>query len=227
MPSSARYATHHSAPLDFGSIGVHPPLSAPGQRIGLLGGSFNPAHEGHVEISQYALKRLRLDQVWWLVSPGNPLKSHAGLDGTGQRLQAARGMAARDRRIAVTGFEAELPSAFTASTLAFLRRRHPATKFVWLMGADCLVSFHRWRDWRGILDSMPVAVIDRPGWRLRGLSSKAAARYRGHMLPETRAGLLASRTAPAWTFLTAPLSPLSSTALRASGRAAINPHPKA
>ena len=202
-------------------------MVTPGQRIGLLGGSFNPAHDGHLRISRFALERLRLDRVWWLVSPGNPIKSHVELDGQAQRLAAARKMAARDRRIVVTGFEARLPSAFTAATLSFLQRRHPATHFVWLMGADNLVSFHRWRDWRGILDHIPVAVIDRPGWRLRGLSSRAAGRYRDQFVPEQYAGRLPGMAAPAWTFLTAPLSPLSSTALRAARRAAIRPHPKA
>ena len=214
MPTSP----HHSARLDFGSVRVRLPLAMPGQRIGLLGGSFNPAHEGHVRLSQFALKRLGLSRLWWLVSPGNPLKSHAELAKQAARIAAARRMAA-DRRIVVTGFEADLPTAYTAATLGFLQRRYPATRFVWLMGADSLASLDRWRHWRTILETMPVAVIDRPGWRLRGLSSKAAARFADRFVPEDCAALLPGMPPPAWTFLTIPLSPHSSTIVRRAGRA--------
>lgn len=208
--------SHHSAPLDFGSIAVRPPVAMAGQRIGLLGGSFNPAHEGHVRLSQFAVKRLGLSSVWWLVSPGNPIKSHAELAAHDHRLTTAYARArAGDRRIVVTGFEKDLPTAYTAATLRFLQRRYPATRFVWLMGADSLVSFDRWWQWRTILETMPIAVIDRPGWRLRGLSSKAASRYADRFVPEDCAALLAGMDAPAWTFLTVPLSPQSSTAIRA------------
>ncbi len=213
MPNR-RNASHVSAPLDFGSIAVRPPLAMAGQRIGLLGGSFNPAHEGHVRLSQFAIKRLGLTSVWWLVSPGNPIKSHAELAAHDERLRTARARATIDRRIIVTGFERDLPTAYSAATLRFLRRRYPATRFVWLMGADSLVTFDRWLHWRAILETMPVAVIDRPGWRLRGLSSTAASRYADRFVPEDCAMLLAGLDAPAWTFLTVPLSPQSSTALR-------------
>ena len=217
MPSSSHLTAYMSAPLGFGSIRVRPPVAMAGQRIGLLGGSFNPAHEGHVRSSQFALKRLGLSSVWWLVSPGNPIKSHAELEAHDQRLAAAQACArAADRRISVTGFEKDLPTAYTAATLRFVQRRYPATRFVWLMGADSLVSFDRWWQWRTILETMPVAVIDRPGWRLRGHSSKAASRYAGRFVPEDCAALLAEMDTPAWTFLTVPLSPQSSTALRAT-----------
>ena len=217
-----RISAYVSAPLDFGSIRVRPPLATPGQRIGLLGGSFNPAHEGHLRLSQFALKRLRLDAVWWLVSPGNPLKLHDELESQPRRMDRCR-QVATDHRIVVTGFEAQLSTAFTAATLRFLVRRYPTTHFVWLMGADSLVSFDRWRHWRAILETMPVAVIDRPGWRLRGHSSKAARRYARRYVPENRARLLARMQAPAWTLLTVPLSPQSSTALRQGARAARSP----
>jgi nicotinate-nucleotide adenylyltransferase len=209
--------SHRSTSLDFGSVRVRPPVAMAGQRIGLLGGSFNPAHEGHARLSQFALKKLGLSAVWWLVSPGNPIKSHAELAAHDQRLRTARVSAGADRRFVVTGFEKDLPTAYTAATLGFLRRRYPATRFVWLMGADSLVTFDRWWQWRCILETMPVAVIDRPGWRLRGLSSKAASRYGDRFVPEDCAMLLAGMDAPAWTFLTVPLSPQSSTALRAAG----------
>lgn len=217
MPTPTR-SRHVSAALGFGSIDVRTPIAAAGERIGLLGGSFNPAHQGHLQISRFALERLQLDRVWWLVSPGNPIKSHAGLEAQVRRIEGARAVAGRDRRIVVTGFEVGLPSAFTASTLEFLRLRHRATRFVWLMGADCLPGFHNWHRWEAILATMPVAVVDRPGWRLRAMSSRAAMAYRGAFVPEVRAALVAGRPAPAWTFLTAPLSPLSSTALRAAAR---------
>ena len=216
MPNEAILA--RSTPLDFGSIAVRTPLAMAGERIGLLGGSFNPAHEGHLAISLYALKRLGLSRVWWLVSPGNPLKSHAELERQAARLAAARAIAAVDARLVVTGFEAALPSPYTAATVGFLRRRHPATRFVWLMGADSLASFHRWRHWRQILAAMPVAVIDRPGWRLRAMPSPAAARMADAFVPEDCAMLLPAIRAPAWTLLTVPLSPQSSTALRAARR---------
>lgn len=206
---------HRSAPYDFGSVRVRMPLAMPGQRIGLLGGSFNPAHRGHLQISRFALQRLRLDRVWWLVSPGNPLKSRAQLPAQDDRIETARRIACADTRIVVTGLESGLPSTFTAATLRFLRRRLPETRFVWLMGADCLQQFHRWHEWQGILDSIPVAVVDRPGWRLKAMSSKAARRYDDAFVPEAKAMTLARRRPPAWTFLTAPLSPESSTAIRA------------
>jgi nicotinate-nucleotide adenylyltransferase len=164
-------------------------------------------------ISEIALKRLGLDQVWWIVSPGNPLKSRAGEAPLTQRVALARAMA-RDARIQVTDFEKDLPTPFTASTLAFLRQRRPGTHFVWLMGADNLASLHRWRDWHSIMKLLPVAVIDRPGWHLRALASPAGRAFAQARLPQERALRLPMAKPPAWVFLTGPLSDLSSTALR-------------
>lgn len=203
-----------SSPYRFGSVRARTPLAVPGQRIGLLGGSFNPPHAAHRLISQIAIRRLGLDRVWWLVSPGNPLKSGAGLPSLTQRIEAARRVA-DDPRIAVTGFEADLPSRFTVATVGFLRRRHPGVRFVWLMGADCLAEFHRWRLWRELLREVPVAVIDRPGWHLKSAASPAAGAFARSRMPEASARTLPGRRAPAWTLLTGPLSPLSSTFLRA------------
>ncbi|MDX2204388.1 MAG: nicotinate-nucleotide adenylyltransferase [Hyphomicrobiaceae bacterium] len=183
------------------------------QRIGLLGGSFNPAHGAHVLITETAIKRLRLDRVWWLVSPGNPLKSRKEQAPLCERLARARSLA-RDTRVRVTAFEADLPTAFTASTLAFLRRRHPQPHFVWLMGADNLATIHHWRAWRSIFALMPVAVIDRPGWHLRALASPAARALARARLPADEAPTLPLRRPPAWVFLKGPLSDLSSTAIR-------------
>lgn len=207
-----------SAPLRFGSIHARPPHAEAGQRIGLLGGSFNPPHAAHRMISQVALKRLRLDKVWWLVTPGNPLKSHGELLPLEERMALSRAMA-RDSRIVVTDFEAQLGSSYTAATLGFLTARLPRTRFVWLMGADCMPQFHHWGQWQEIFRMLPIAVIDRPGWHLKALSSPAAAAFAHARVPAARAGGLAERTPPAWTFLAGPLMSLSSTEIRSSRKA--------
>ena len=202
-----------SSPAAFGSIAVHSPHAEAGQRIGLLGGSFNPPHSGHVVISQIALSRLGLDRIWWIVTPGNPLKANGGLPPLEARLALCRSLVA-DSRIVVTGFEAELGTAYTAATLGYLRRRHPQVDFVWVMGADCLANFHRWRQWRDIFKMLPIAVVDRPGWRLAASASIAARTFAMARRPPDRASTLATARAPAWALLTGPLSPVSSTALR-------------
>jgi nicotinate-nucleotide adenylyltransferase len=192
------------------------PPAAPGQRVGLLGGSFDPAHAGHLHITAWALRALRLDRVWWLVSPGNPLKPDAPA-GLGRRLAAARRLV-RDRRVAVTDIEARTGTRYTAATLTELRRRYPGVRFVWLMGADNLAGFHRWDRWRTILAMVPVCALARPGEQLRaGLSpaARACARWR---VPQRSAGALAGMSPPAWTLLSGPMLDLSSTALRARGR---------
>jgi nicotinate-nucleotide adenylyltransferase len=202
-----------SAPVRFGSVSVKTPPAFPGQRIGVMGGSFNPPHAGHVLISHTVLTRLGLDQVWWVVTPGNPLKSLAELPSLKTRMAACEAIKS-DPRIKVTGFEEQLGTPYTAATVAFLRRRHPKVKFVWVMGADNLASFHRWQHWREIMALMSVAVVDRPGWRHRALASPAARAYRWAFIPERRAAELPDLVPPAWTLLTGPLSELSSTALR-------------
>lgn len=205
-----------SAPVRFGSIRAQPPPASPGQRIGLLGGSFNPPHAAHVLISETALKRLGLDRVWWLVTPGNPLKSHGELAPLAERMAACRQLA-RDPRIVVTGVEAHLPSPFTAATVDVLKLRRPGVRFVWLMGADNLAGFDRWRQWRQIARAVPIAVIDRPRQRFAGLASRAGHWMAPHRLPEAWAPKLPSRRAPAWVLLTGRLSALSSTELRQQG----------
>jgi nicotinate-nucleotide adenylyltransferase len=194
---------------------LRPPFAADGMRIGLLGGSFNPPHRAHRLISLTALKRLNLAQVWWIVTPGNPLKEHDDLSPLAERIRLSRGVA-RHSRIKVTAFEAGLGTAYTAQTLAWLRRRLPEVRFVWLMGADNLASFHRWNDWRAIFRLMPVAVEDRPGWRYRALASPAAAYFARFRIAESKAAALPDLAPPAWCYLSGPLSKLSSTALRAA-----------
>lgn len=182
-------------------------------RIGLFGGSFDPPHEGHALVSHIALTRLRLDRVWWLVSPGNPLKDTSGLASLDARISAATKVA-RDPRIVVAGFEAAIGSRYTADTLRFLHGRCPGVRFVWLMGADNLLQFHRWRRWEEILLTTPVAIIDRPGSTLRAAGAKAALRFPGARLREEEAALLAAAAPPAFVYLHGPRDPSSSTELR-------------
>lgn len=188
-------------------------MAAPGMRVGLLGGSFDPAHAAHREISLTALKRLGLDQVWWLVTPGNPLKDVSHLPGLAERVAAAR-ETARHPRITVTGFDGGSGSRYTIDLLKVLKQRFPGVHFVWLMGADNLAEFHRWKAWPEIFATMPIAVLDRPGYRLKARASQAAKRFAPYYVDETDAAGLALLEPPAWTVLSHKLSGLSSTALR-------------
>lgn len=191
------------------------PPYAPGQTIGLLGGSFNPPHLGHRLISELALKRLGLDHLWWLATPGNPLKSQSELAALNARLAQARALAPHPR-IAVTGIEDEIGSRYTCDTIRWLRRRAPGARFVWIMGADNLAQFHRWRHWREIAGLVPILVVDRPGSTLRSLSSRAAQALARYRWPEREARRFARASAPAILFLHGPRSHLSSTSLRRS-----------
>lgn len=193
------------------------PLALPGQRIGLLGGSFDPAHDGHLLISEMALKRFRLDQVWWLVSPGNPLKSH-GPAPLRDRIAGARRLA-KDPRVVVTGIEERLGTRRTADTLSELQRLWPQVRFVWLMGSDNLVQFSEWGRWREIAARVPIGVLARPGTRTSARFSRAATVLSRYRLPEYMAGELADMRPPAWVLVNIPMSPLSSSAIRASRKA--------
>ena len=191
------------------------PVAKPGQVIGLLGGSFDPPHGGHVHISKAALKRFGLDRLWWLVSPGNPLK-HNGPAPLADRMQAARAMMDHPR-VTVTDIEAHLGTRYTAQTLMALRRRYPGVRFVWIMGADNLAQFHRWQDWRWIMETVPIGVLARPGDRLAARLSKAAKVYAHARIPGRAAHLVGRVDAPAWVFVNLPMSDLSSTAIRKRG----------
>jgi nicotinate-nucleotide adenylyltransferase len=182
-------------------------------RIGLLGGSFNPPHVAHRAISLFAIKRLKLDRVWWLVSPGNPLKDHGPLHDLDQRVEAARLMAG-DPRIDVTCLEAVIGTRYTVDTITYLRRRTAGLRLVWIMGADNLAQFHRWQNWRRIASQVPIAVIDRPPQSFRAMAAPAAQALARYRLPENQAGRLADQHPPAWVFLTGMKSSLSSTGLR-------------
>jgi nicotinate-nucleotide adenylyltransferase len=189
------------------------PFHTNGMRIGLLGGSFNPPHAAHRAISLFAIKRLKLDRVWWLVTPGNPLKDHGGLRDLDQRAEAARKMA-NDPRIDVSCLEAVIGTRYTVDTITYLRRRAAGVRLVWIMGADNLAQFHRWKNWRRIADQVPIAVVDRPPQSFRALAAPAAQALARYRLPENQAGRLAESRAPAWVFLTGMKLNLSSTGLR-------------
>jgi nicotinate-nucleotide adenylyltransferase len=189
------------------------PLYTNGMRIGLLGGSFNPPHVAHRAISLFAIKRLKLDRVWWLVTPGNPLKDQGGLHDLNARSEAARKMA-NDPRIDVSCLESVIGTRYTVDTISYLRRRASGLRFVWIMGADNLAQFHRWQNWRRIASEVPIAVIDRPPQSFRALAAPAAQALARYRLPENQAGRLADQRAPAWVFLTGMKLNLSSTGLR-------------
>lgn len=191
------------------------PIARPGQRIGLLGGSFDPAHEGHVHITREALKRFGLDRVWWLVSPGNPLKARgpAPLDA---RLAAARALM-RHPRVEVTGIEARLGSSYTADTLRRLQQVYPGTVFTWLMGADNLAQFDRWQEWRWILENVRIGVLARPDQRLPARASRAARIARAARLRDAESQALAGLAPPAWCFVDMPMIDISSSEIRARG----------
>jgi len=191
------------------------PLAFPGQRVGLLGGSFDPPHQGHVHITHWALRTLRLDRVWWLVSPGNPLKIRGPAE-MRRRLEACRAIMDHPRVI-VTDIEARLGSRYTADTLARLAPRYPGVRFVWLMGADNLASLHRWERWGWIMRTWPVGVLARPGEQLRAGLSPAARLFSDRRLPQGAAHRLGLGPEPRWTLLTGPMSPASSTAIRDRG----------
>ncbi len=191
------------------------PYVEKGMAVGLFGGSFNPPHAGHALVAEIALRRLALDQLWWIVTPGNPLKSSNGRAPLAERLRLSEDIA-RDPRIKVTAFEAAHNVRYTADTLALVRAKNPGVDFVWVMGADNLRDFHRWQRWRQIATTFPIAVIDRPGATLSFLSSVVAKTFDHARVDEADAPRLARMKAPAWTFIHGPRSSLSSSAIRAA-----------
>ena len=193
---------------------VRLPPHAPGMRIGLFGGSFDPAHAGHALVCAIALRRLKLDRLWLMVSPGNPLKDATSLTPLAERMRAARRLT-RDPRVVVTDFEAGIGARYSYQTVEHLLQACPGVKFIWIMGADNLADFFRWRRWRNIARKMPILVIDRPGSTHRATRGLAAAWFERRRLPEFSAKNLALRKPPALIVLHGPRSKLSSTQLRA------------
>jgi nicotinate-nucleotide adenylyltransferase len=208
------FASANPAPPQGGSWeqAVPLPLRHRGLRIGLLGGSFNPAHAGHLHISLEALKRLELDEIWWLVSPQNPLKHASDLADYAIRLASAQAMA-NHPRIRVLDVEARQGLYYTIDTIRFLTA-HYRHRFVWLMGADNLAGFHRWRQWRTIAEKLPIAVLDRAPYGLRALHGRFATRLKASRLRAADAALLPDAAAPRWVYLTIPRHPLSASFLR-------------
>lgn len=192
------------------------PPARPGGVIGLLGGSFDPPHAGHVHITREALKRFGLDSIWWLVSPGNPLKSH-GPAPLERRMQAARAIM-QHPRVYISDVEAQIGARYTAHTLAVLRAERPDVHFVWLMGADNMAQFHLWQDWRQIMETVPVGILARPGARLAARASVAARIYENARVPQDQARILGRLQAPAWCFANVPMIAMSSTRLREAGK---------
>lgn len=191
------------------------PYARQGMRIGLLGGSFDPAHDGHAHITREALKRFGLDRVWWLVSPGNPLKDQ-GPAPIKDRMARARNVM-QDPRVEITDLETRMGTRFTWDTLSNLTQAYPGVHFVWLMGADNLATFHQWENWQDIMGLVPVGVLARPGQRVSARMSVAARRYRRHRLGVREAQMLGGAVAPAWVFVNVPMNDTSSTGIRARG----------
>jgi nicotinate-nucleotide adenylyltransferase len=188
------------------------PPHRPGLRVGLYGGSFDPVHDGHRHVAETAFRRLRLDRVWWIVTPGNPLKTRAPADRLA-RLAAMRA-AVRHPAMEVTDIDAAIGARYTIETIRYLQGHCPGVRFVWIMGADSLAGFDRWRDWREIACRVPLAVVDRPGFTLPALSSRTARSFAASRIDAAAADTLADREPPAWVFLFGRRSNLSSTALR-------------
>ncbi|MGA0605695.1 nicotinate-nucleotide adenylyltransferase [Phenylobacterium sp. VNQ135] len=184
-----------------------------GMRVGLFGGSFNPPHEGHAHVAETAKRRLNLDRVIWLVSPQNPLKSRHETADLAERMAQAAAVA-RGPGMIVSDLETRLGSAYTIDTIRWLKARYPGVKFVWIMGADSLATFHRWRGWTQIMREVPVAVVSRPWISLKSRFSPAARRFASRRLPAHQVRTLADRTPPAWAFLFGRFNFLSSTLLR-------------
>ncbi|MBC6407319.1 MAG: nicotinate-nucleotide adenylyltransferase [Rhodobacteraceae bacterium] len=189
------------------------PFVRPNQRVGLLGGSFDPPHGGHVHLSIEALKRLGLAQLWWLVSPANPLKAHRPT-ALAERMAAAGGLI-RHPKVRISDIEAQIGTPHTACAIAALQARCPGVRFVWVMGADNLAQFHLWRDWRTIMARVPVAILARPGVGIRVRTAKAGRVHRHAMRPACQGLCLAARRPPRWCFINIPMKAISSSAIRA------------
>ncbi len=195
---------------------LRPPAFSPGQRIGLYGGSFNPPHTGHVAIAEAALKRLELDAVWWLVSPQNPLKSRDDTADFAERMAQTQKLV-RHPRMIVTDIEKQIGSSCTAEALRGMRHVIDRGRFVWIMGADSFAELHRWYHWQDLPRALPLCVFDRPGHSLRALASPAALKYANNRVDASDAAHLPGSALPAWAFISLPLRPESSTALRIQG----------
>ncbi len=195
-----------------------------GLRIGVLGGSFNPAHEGHLHITKLALDRLKLHQVWWMVSPQNPLKTAHDMAPFADRVASAERLASGHSRIAVTDIEVRLNTRYTSDTLRSLLTTFPRSQFIWLMGADNLKQIPEWEKWTSIFQMVPIAVFDRATYSYQALASKAAYRFRHCRVQARNAATIFNRRPPAWVYFHTPLHPASSTELRERANRAVRGH---
>ncbi len=222
IPSPRQLVVERSPRIRASAAPALPRNGADGRRIsvGLMGGSFNPAHEGHLFIARLALHSLDLDEIWWLVSPQNPLKSHDDMAPLADRLASARRVA-RDRRVRPTDLETRLGTQFTADTLVELKIRCPRMRFVWIMGADNLVGFHRWERSSSILHTLPVAIFDRPTYSIKALASRTALRFRQNRVRHRAARTLMRREPPAWVFLHSRRHPASATRIRQQRKSSV------
>ncbi|AGF74170.1 nicotinic acid mononucleotide adenylyltransferase [Bartonella australis AUST/NH1] len=184
--------------------------------VGLFGGSFNPPHEGHLLVAKSAIRRLHLDQLWWMVTPGNPLKDCTRLPFLHERMRLSIELVDHPK-IRITGFEGNIGSTISAETISYILAHYSGVRFVWVMGADSLVTIHRWHQWRDIVSTLPIAIIDRPSARMSALSSPMARAYRYFRLDERESARLPFMKPPVWTYLHVPLSFQSSTKLRSKG----------
>jgi nicotinate-nucleotide adenylyltransferase len=190
-----------------------------GKRVGILGGSFNPAHEGHLHISRHAFTRLDLDSIWWMVSPLNPLKDISDVASLSERIQIAKKVAASEKRIKITDIEQFLGTRYTIDTIKSLRETFPENQFVWIMGADNLKQLPEWKNWSALMETIPIAVFDRAPYSASSLASRAAKIYAPNRIKPGNAQALADHSAPSWIYLTIPRHSASGTQLRSAGRA--------
>lgn len=204
-------------PIGLERAALFQDLAKGGKRIGLLGGSFNPPHQGHIHISKHALKELSLDYIWWIVSPQNPLKNRRGMEQFTTRVAKANELVASEKRIKVTTIETHFRTRFSFDTIRNLREALPSHQMVWLMGADNLSQISQWHNWRGLINSIPIAVFDRAPYATRALASKAAYVYSQSRLKRGRSHQLSRHKPPAWIYLNIPKHPASSTQIRSQG----------
>lgn len=189
------------------------PHAEKGNVVGLFGGSFNPPHDGHALVGLTAIRRLQLNQLWWMVTPGNPLKDRTTLPSLRERMEKSSNIIIHPK-LRITGFENTLGSSISADTISFILKHNPGVHFVWIMGADSLSTFHHWHQWQDIVQMIPIAIIDRPTAKMAALSSVMAQTYRRFQMDERDAAKLGGTKAPAWVYLHGPRSSLSSTILR-------------
>tara|TARA_Y100000590_G_scaffold364139_1_gene422238 strand:- start:1778 stop:2407 length:630 start_codon:yes stop_codon:yes gene_type:complete len=207
----------HSSPNLKNWIINSPNIATNNQKIGILGGSFNPAHDGHIEISNHAIKKFDLDFIWWVISPKNPLKTYDRLYDFNERLDKAKSIV-HNNKIIVTEIEQKIGSQYTIGTINYLTKKHPNTKFIWIMGADNAKDFHLWKKWESILGMLPIAIIDRPRSSLDVTSSLFAIKHKKYRIDEADSQMVFKIKKPSWVYLHNKLNDSSSTKIRSNDK---------